>query len=79
VLFQAVEGLLKASSNPKFIGMTSGAGSLSEFMDVPIGKFCYGSSKAVLNFMLRRIHFENDWISKSSDTRCYMDCGFFLR
>ncbi|KAF5328069.1 hypothetical protein D9619_013608 [Psilocybe cf. subviscida] len=63
VLFQAVEKLLKASSNPKFIGMTSGAGSLSQFMDVPIGKFCYGSTKAVLNFMLRRIHFENDWIT----------------
>ncbi|KAF9035352.1 NAD(P)-binding protein [Hymenopellis radicata] len=62
VLFQALYKLLKSSTEPKFIPMTSGGGSLtlSIFMHATINPYC--ASKAALNLIARRIHFENDWL-----------------
>ncbi|KAF9457037.1 NAD(P)-binding protein [Collybia nuda] len=63
VLFQAVYSLLKASmSSPRFIPMTSGAASLTAYMSLPLGYTCYGASKVALNYIARKIHFENDWL-----------------
>lgn len=67
VLFQAVYPLLKAStSSPRFIPMTSGAGSLTAYISLPFGYTCYGVTKAAVNYIARKIHFENDWLSTHS-------------
>ncbi|KAF9460056.1 NAD(P)-binding protein [Collybia nuda] len=63
VLFQAVYKLLKEStSSPRFIPISSAAASLTEFIDLPFQYTCYGASKAALNYVSRKIHFENDWL-----------------
>ncbi|KIK51419.1 hypothetical protein GYMLUDRAFT_89045 [Collybiopsis luxurians FD-317 M1] len=63
VLFQTMLDLLKASSDPKFIPISSVAGSITTFIDLPLQYACYGSSKAALNYVSRKIHFENDWLT----------------
>ncbi|KAJ3501769.1 hypothetical protein NLJ89_g9193 [Agrocybe chaxingu] len=63
LLFQAVLPLLKASkSAPKFIPITSGGGSLTAYISAPFEITVYGASKAALNYITRRIHFENEWL-----------------
>ncbi|KAF9473672.1 NAD(P)-binding protein [Pholiota conissans] len=62
VLFQAFRDLLKASTKPRFIAITSMAGSIEL---IPMSSFDlgpYGTSKAALNWVVRKIHFENDWL-----------------
>ncbi len=59
LLFQATAPLLKASSTPKFVVLSSGAGSLSQVEDLPVENTAYGTSKAAVNFVARRIHYEN--------------------
>lgn len=59
LLFQACSPLLNASPNAKFVVMSSGAGSLSEMENVKVENTAYGSSKAAVNFVTRKIHFEN--------------------
>ena len=64
VIFQATYHLLKASTkSPKFIPITSGIGSLTAYISAPLGYLAYGVSKAALNYLARKIHFENDWLS----------------
>jgi NAD(P)-dependent dehydrogenase (short-subunit alcohol dehydrogenase family) len=63
VLFQATYALLKASKSPKFIPISSGVGSLSAYISMPLRGFCYGTTKVALNYMARKIHFENEWLS----------------
>ena len=60
ILFQELYPLLKAASHPKFIGMSTAAGSIAlvenlEFFDVA----AYGASKAALNFFLKRAALES--------------------
>ncbi|KAK0499275.1 NAD(P)-binding protein [Armillaria luteobubalina] len=63
VLFQSVHSLLKAStSSPRFIPISSAAASLTAFISLPAGYTCYGASKVAVNYIARKIHFENDWI-----------------
>ncbi|KAF8990527.1 NAD(P)-binding protein [Hymenopellis radicata] len=62
VLFQALYNLLKSSKEPKFIPLTTGAASFTAFIQMPAGMACYGASKAALNYIVRRIHFENEWL-----------------
>jgi len=62
VLFQAVYSLLKASSTPKFIPISTHAGSLVITLASTAGYTSYGASKAALNWISRKIHFENEWI-----------------
>ncbi|KAF5325368.1 hypothetical protein D9619_009650 [Psilocybe cf. subviscida] len=62
VLFQAFMPCLKASSDPKYIPITT-AGASSAYIQMPIGQGCYGGSKAMLNFITRKIHFENEWLT----------------
>jgi NAD(P)-dependent dehydrogenase (short-subunit alcohol dehydrogenase family) len=59
LLYQATAELLDASPEPKFFTISSSAGSISYQENLPLEDSAYGSSKAALNFLSRRIHFEN--------------------
>lgn len=59
LLFQATFPLLNNAPNPKFITITSGAGSIGNMGNLPVENTAYGSSKAAANFVTRKIHFEN--------------------
>jgi norsolorinic acid ketoreductase len=61
-LFQATEPLLRNSSMPKFFTLSSNLGSLAVMEYAPGPWFTYGITKAALNYMTRKIHFENDWV-----------------
>ncbi|KAK0470970.1 NAD(P)-binding protein [Armillaria novae-zelandiae] len=53
VLFQSVYSLLTASTaSPR----------LTAFISLSAGYTCYGASKVAVNYIARKIHFENDWI-----------------
>ncbi|KAF5691916.1 ketoreductase [Fusarium denticulatum] len=58
LLFQATWSLLHAAKAPKFVTISSGAGSLGFMENLRVENTAYGSSKAALNFITRRIHFE---------------------
>ncbi|OCL15217.1 NAD(P)-binding protein [Glonium stellatum] len=59
VLFQAVHGLLEASKAPKFIPIGTPVGSIGELESYPLPTTAYGTSKAALNFLTRKLHFEH--------------------
>ncbi|KDQ17644.1 hypothetical protein BOTBODRAFT_105443 [Botryobasidium botryosum FD-172 SS1] len=60
VLFQAAWPLLKASTtSPKFIPISSGAGSITDGTSMPVGVLAYGASKAAENYLSRKLHFEH--------------------
>lgn len=58
-LFQAVLPLLQAAKQPKFVVISSGVATISGAEHIPWAVSSYGASKAALNFILRRIHIEN--------------------
>jgi len=60
VLFQACLPLLEKSKLPKFVGMTTFASSLATMESVPFPNAAYGPSKASLNYLARKIHFEHE-------------------
>jgi NAD(P)-dependent dehydrogenase (short-subunit alcohol dehydrogenase family) len=47
---------------PKFIPISAARGSLTFYMDNPLEMGGYGASKAALNSMTRKMHFENEWL-----------------
>lgn len=59
LLFQATCPLIHAAKAPKFVTFSSGAGSLGFMENLKVENTAYGSSKAALSFITRRIHFEN--------------------
>jgi norsolorinic acid ketoreductase len=59
ILFQAVWPLLKLSSNPIFVALSTGIGSIGEMENLPMPATAYGISKVAINYMVRKIHFEN--------------------
>ena len=59
-LFQATRLLLKASAAPKFVAISSLIGSIADMEQYPFPAAALGISKAALNFLVRKIHFEND-------------------
>lgn len=59
LLFQATAELLDASPKPKFFAISSAIGSISLQEHFPLESSAYGASKAALNLLLIRIHFEN--------------------
>jgi NAD(P)-dependent dehydrogenase (short-subunit alcohol dehydrogenase family) len=59
LLFQATAELLDAAPEPKFFTISSAVGSISYQEHLPLESSAYGSSKAALNFVSSRIHFEN--------------------
>jgi norsolorinic acid ketoreductase len=62
LLFQATAPLLDASKNPRFVVMSSGAGSISGQDKLKVENTAYGCSKAGANFVTRKIHMENPGI-----------------
>ena len=68
ILFQAVEPLLRKAQhgNPKFIALSSNLGSIGLAPSIPGPWFCYGVAKAALNYTIRRIHVENDWLTATA-------------
>jgi norsolorinic acid ketoreductase len=63
-LFQAVYPLLKKSKDPKFVAIsTNGASIVDMEENIPFILGSYGVSKAGVNYITRRIHFENDWLT----------------
>jgi hypothetical protein len=65
VLFQSTHALLQASAAPRFVAISSGAGSIELIPTIPIDGGPYGSSKAALNWVVRKIHYENEWLGAS--------------
>ncbi|KAJ0158245.1 Norsolorinic acid ketoreductase [Colletotrichum tanaceti] len=67
VLFRAAAPLLKASpsKNPVFVGISSmiGSNGAAETIAQIPGVSPYGASKAALNWFVRRLHFEETWLT----------------
>lgn len=69
-LFQAVYPLLRQTADargagaPKFIAVSSQAASIQDLGDnTPWLLGSYGTSKCALNYIVRRAHFENEWLT----------------
>jgi norsolorinic acid ketoreductase len=58
-LFQATWPLLQAAPKPKFVVVTTGLASIGDMGSVPMPATAYGASKAAVNYITRKIHFEN--------------------
>ncbi|KAI4523669.1 NAD(P)-binding protein [Schizophyllum commune Loenen D] len=58
VLFQAAYPLLRQSPSPKFVPVTSAMGSIADGSTYPIYTYAYGASKAALNWVTRKLHFD---------------------
>ncbi|THV48778.1 hypothetical protein BGAL_0228g00120 [Botrytis galanthina] len=59
-LYQATLPLLLKSPNPVFVALSTGIASIGAMGDIPIPATAYGMSKVALNYMVRKIHFENE-------------------
>lgn len=59
-LFQATLPLLKKAEKPMLMIVSSGAGSITAMEHIPFAVGSYGASKAAMNFLTRKIHFENE-------------------
>ena len=59
-IFQATLPLLQKSSKPIFMVNSSLVGTISGMEHMPWTVSSYGASKAAVNFLTRRIHFENE-------------------
>ncbi|KAJ5985220.1 hypothetical protein N7522_012416 [Penicillium canescens] len=67
-LYQAVHPLLKKSKKPTFVGVGSPLGSIGGMEQRPYPCAAYGPSKAILHWIVRKIHFENeDFVSFVAD------------
>lgn len=58
-LFQAVLHLLEKAPNPKYIAISSSASTMGNMKDVLVPNAAYGTSKAALNYLMCKIHFEH--------------------
>ena len=59
ILFRELYPLLKAAGSPKFVGISSGAGSIAGLDQNPFPVAAYGASKAALNFFLKKAALES--------------------
>ncbi len=62
IVFQATFSLLQMSEKPIFIVLSTGVASIGDMESFPMPNAAYGASKAALNFVVRKIHFENPWL-----------------
>lgn len=60
ILFQAVLPLLQKSPKPKFVAVSSPLGSIGGMELRPYPMVGYGTSKAALNYIVRKIHFAHE-------------------
>ncbi|KAF5327126.1 hypothetical protein D9619_004958 [Psilocybe cf. subviscida] len=74
VLFQSLYPLLKASTHPtgaKFVPISGAAGSIDGSFVSEKVLAGLGASKAAMNYLCRKMHFENEWLIeefKAADT-----------
>lgn len=61
-LFQAAYPLLKKSTNPKFVFISSSLGSIGA-MEGNVPSLAYGVSKAAANYFVRKVHFEHEEVT----------------
>ena len=61
-LLQASAALLKKSAKPRFVVISSGAGSVANVGNFPLPNGTYSASKAEINSLTRKIHFEEEWL-----------------
>ena len=59
-LFQATLPLLQKSEKPRFCVISSGVATITGMEHIPFTVSSYGASKAMINYLTRRIHFENE-------------------
>lgn len=60
LLFQATWPLLQKSRAPKFIGISTCIATIGKMEDYPWPVSVYGSSKAAMNFIVKKIGIENE-------------------
>ncbi|PQE08895.1 Short-chain dehydrogenase reductase SDR protein [Rutstroemia sp. NJR-2017a BVV2] len=60
LLFQAFFPMLSKSKSPKFVAIGTPLGSITGMESRPYTTAAYGSSKAMLHWMVRKIHQENE-------------------
>lgn len=59
-LFQATWPLLQKSSvAPKFVALSTAVASMGDMASLPLESSAYGASKAAVNYITRKAHFEN--------------------
>jgi norsolorinic acid ketoreductase len=58
ILYQATWPLLEKVEKPKFMVISTGAGSIAGMEAFPMPATAYGASKAAVNYITRKIHFE---------------------
>lgn len=58
-LFQATWPLLQVAPEPKFVALTTGLASIGDMGSMPMPVTAYGASKVAVNYITRKIHFEN--------------------
>jgi len=59
ILFQAVWPLLEKASVPKFVVLSTVFGSTGDLEKYQLPAMAYGTSKAAVNYIVRKIHFEH--------------------
>lgn len=62
LLFQAIKPFLEKAKQPKFVALGSPLGSIGGMEQRPFPMGAYGASKAMLHYIMRKIHFENEKI-----------------
>ena len=60
LLFQATWPLLQKSKGPKFIGISTCLATIGKMEDWTWPTVAYGSSKAAMNYIVRKAHYENE-------------------
>lgn len=60
ILFQAVHELLTKAKEPKFIPIGTPVGSVTEMEEYPLPSTAYGTSKAALNFLTKKLSLEHE-------------------
>jgi norsolorinic acid ketoreductase len=59
ILLQAFKPLLDASPSPRFFVVSSSMGSIEDIKTTPVPFYAYSVSKAAVNYMVRKVAFEN--------------------
>ncbi|KAK0637465.1 putative NADP(+)-dependent dehydrogenase [Bombardia bombarda] len=63
-VFKALFPLLKEAKEAKFVGITTNVSSIQDLEEhAQYMLASYGASKAALNYLVRRAHVENEWLT----------------
>jgi norsolorinic acid ketoreductase len=59
-LYQATCELLMAAEEPKFVFLSTRMGSIGRMEKAPFPVGAYGATKAMMNHLVRKMHFETE-------------------